>query len=67
LYDPRTVGPDNADIQIRPRAVGGCNSCLPATGHITMNVAMANGSVRTLTGDLDRRAFWALLTPASED
>ncbi len=46
---------------------GGCNPCLPATGHNAMNAAMADGSVRALAPGMDRRVWWALVTPAGRD
>jgi prepilin-type processing-associated H-X9-DG protein len=69
LTDAGAVGPvgNGISFQVQPKAQGGCNPCLPATGHTAMNVAMADGSVRSLTGDISRRAFWALLTPRSGD
>jgi prepilin-type N-terminal cleavage/methylation domain-containing protein len=71
--DPSAVGPkDAADardgrFQVQPKAAGGGNPCLPATGHTTMNACMADGSVRALARSIDRFSWWALLTPAALD
>lgn len=68
--DPNAVGPsDAADprdgrFQVQPNPVGGCNPCLPATGHTVMNVCMGDASVRSLEKGMDRLAWWALVTPA---
>ena len=68
--DPNAVGPkDAADprngrFQIQPNPQGGCNPCLPATGHSAMNVCMGDASVRSLAGSIDRLVWWALVTPA---
>jgi prepilin-type processing-associated H-X9-DG protein len=43
------------------------NPCLPATGHNAMNAAMADGSVRSLAPGMERRIWWALVTPAGRD
>ncbi len=66
--DPNAVGPnDDGLFQVRPNANGGCNPCLPATGHPAMNVCMADASVRGLTAGMDRFTWWALVTPAAAD
>jgi hypothetical protein len=68
--DPNAVGPkDAADprdgrFQVQPNPAGGCNPCLPATGHSAMNVCMGDASVRPLAGRIDRLTWWALVTPA---
>jgi len=68
--DTNAVGPANATdprdgrFQVQPNAAGGCNPCLPATGHSAMNACMADGSVRSLTSSIDRLTWWALVTPA---
>jgi hypothetical protein len=64
--DPNGVGAREVAFQIRPNAAGGCNPCLPATGHASMNACMADASVRPLSGDVDRLAWWALVTPRGE-
>jgi type II secretory pathway pseudopilin PulG len=62
--DPHAVGPTDAHFQVQPNPAGGCNPCLPATGHTVMNVCMGDGSVRNLSSDIDGRTWWALVTPA---
>jgi len=70
--DPNSVGPINAkdqrdsrfQIQSSPQRT---NPCLPASGHQSMNAAMADGSVRRLDGGMDRFAWWALVTPAGRE
>jgi prepilin-type N-terminal cleavage/methylation domain-containing protein len=64
--DKNAVG-INGGIQIQPNPSGGCNPCLPATGHSVMNACMADGSLRQLADDLDGRTWWALVAPASRD
>ena len=63
LTDPSAVGPAvsgqaGISFQVQPNAQGGCNPCLPATGHSAMNAAMADGSVRSLTAGMDRKLWW---------
>jgi len=68
--DPNAVGPKdaadsrNSRFQVRPNHAGGCNPCLPATGHSAMNVCMGDASVRPLASGMDPQAWWALVTPA---
>jgi hypothetical protein len=64
--DPAAVGPRRG-FQVRPRADGGCNPCLPATGHDAMNVCMADGSVHALSGSVQPAVWWALVTPAGRE
>jgi prepilin-type N-terminal cleavage/methylation domain-containing protein len=70
LTDPNAIGPTNAAdprngrFQVQPNPAGGCNPCLPATGHAAMNVCMGDGSVRPLAASMDRLVWWALVTPA---
>ena len=59
--------PSAVSFQVQPNPQGGCNPCLPATGHSAMNAAMADGSVRALTAGMDRKVWWALVTPAGRD
>ncbi len=63
--DPNSVGPNSArpGFQVQPNPDGGCNPCLPATGHSAMNAAMVDGSVRSLAAGMSRRIWWALVTP----
>jgi hypothetical protein len=63
--DPSAVGPGH--FQVQPNPTGGCNPCLPATGHRVMNVCMGDASVRGLSGGMNPSAWWALVTPASGD
>ena len=71
--DPAAVGSGQGaagsgiGFQVQPNPLGGTNPCLPATGHNAMNAAMADGSVRSLAAGIDRRVWWALLTPAGRD
>ncbi|MCI0682350.1 MAG: hypothetical protein L0Y71_09615 [Gemmataceae bacterium] len=69
LTDPFAVGGKGTrpGFQVQPNPQGGCNPCLPATGHNAMNAAMADGSVRSLAGGMDRKVWWALVTPAGRD
>ena len=73
VTDPNAIGPINpiqendGRFQVQPKAEGGCNPCLPATGHTSMNACMADGSVRALARGIDRFAWWALVTPAAGD
>ena len=46
---------------------GPCNPRLAQTSHNVMNVAMVDGSVRSLSGSLTGTTWWALCTPNSED
>lgn len=68
--DLNAVGPGVAGdkrsgrFQVQPNANGYCNPCLPATGHASMNVGMADASVRQLSRDMSRQTWWALVTPA---
>jgi prepilin-type N-terminal cleavage/methylation domain-containing protein/prepilin-type processing-associated H-X9-DG protein len=64
--DPKAVGPSGM-FQVQPKAAGGCDPCLPATGHNAMNVCMADGSVRSLSASMSAQSWWALVTPASSD
>lgn len=64
--DPSAVGPQGG-FQVQPRADGGCNPCLPATGHAAMNVCLADGSVRQLSGSVAPRVWWALITPSGRE
>ena len=62
--DANAVGAGEGRFQVRTNPNGGTNPCLPATGHASMNVCMGDASVRSLASDMDRHAWWALLTPA---
>ena len=64
--DPAAVGPGGG-FQVQPRAQGGCNPCLPATGHTAMNVCLADGSVRPVSASLSPATWWALVTPAGKE
>jgi prepilin-type N-terminal cleavage/methylation domain-containing protein/prepilin-type processing-associated H-X9-DG protein len=44
-----------------------CDGARAATGHTAMNVAMADGSVRTLNANIDGATWWALCTPQTGD
>jgi len=62
--DPNGVGPTESHFQVQPNPAGGCNPCLPATGHTVMNMCMGDGSVRPLSSEIERATWWALVTPA---
>ena len=47
--------PRDGRFQVQPSANGGTNPCLPATGHATMNAAMADGAVRSRSVGINRR------------
>ena len=47
--------------------MGGCNPCMPATGHNAMNAARADGMVCLLSARIDRRIWRELVTPAGRD
>lgn len=70
--DPGGVGPisegDPRDsrFQVRP-APDRCNPCLLSTPHALLNAAYADGSVRGLAAGMNRRAWWAHVTPAAGD
>jgi hypothetical protein len=63
--EPGIVGPASK-FQIQP-ASGTANPCLASTAHLTMNVLMGDGSVRSLSGGIDPNTWWALCTPAQGD
>jgi prepilin-type N-terminal cleavage/methylation domain-containing protein len=50
-------------FQIRPK-LSECDQRIPQTGHSSsMPVAMGDGSVRSLTGQISESAFWGMVTP----
>jgi Protein of unknown function (DUF1559) len=60
---PGVVGPASK-FQVRPTPAQ-CNPHLAQTSHTSgMSVALADGSVRTLSASLDGNLWWALCTPA---
>ena len=61
--DPDAVGPAGGSFQVRPNPNGGCNPCLPATGHTALNACLADGSVRSFAAGMGPATWWALLTP----
>jgi prepilin-type N-terminal cleavage/methylation domain-containing protein len=63
---PTTVGSDiGATFQVAP-TISKCNSAQAQTPHTNgMLVAMADGSVRTLSPGMAATTYWALVTPAS--
>jgi prepilin-type N-terminal cleavage/methylation domain-containing protein len=73
----RSWGPDSiatgpkSKWQVQPaRYAGGGANCLAAlasTPHISMNVAMADGAVRTLSDGMSGDTWWAICTPNGED
>lgn len=70
--DPNSIGPvaptdpHDSHFQVQP-APTHANPCLAATAHTTMNAALANGSVRQLSGSIRPAVWWALLTPNAGD
>jgi prepilin-type N-terminal cleavage/methylation domain-containing protein/prepilin-type processing-associated H-X9-DG protein len=58
-----------AMFQIQPNLATQCNILLAQTSHVgAMNVAFADGSVRSLAGSVSPTAvWWPLLTPAAGD
>ena len=61
------VGPASK-FQVRPSPYTGpasvCDGAKAQTPHAAMTVAVADGSVRGLAGDIDAGLWWAALTPA---
>jgi hypothetical protein len=57
-----SIGPDSR-FQVRPRP-DNCDPTRTSTPHRTMNVALADGSVRRLSADLSGATWWAACTPA---
>jgi prepilin-type N-terminal cleavage/methylation domain-containing protein len=55
-------------FQVRPDPFLGasskCDGARASTPHVAMNVCLADGSVRTLSADLDGQTWWELCTPA---
>jgi prepilin-type N-terminal cleavage/methylation domain-containing protein len=50
-------------FQVQPQ-LADCNSRIPQTGHVSMTIGLADGSVRSVTGAIQNHVFWALVTPA---
>ena len=46
---------------------GECNRLLASTSHDAMQVAMSDGSVRSVSGSIAAATWWAALTPESGD
>jgi prepilin-type N-terminal cleavage/methylation domain-containing protein len=63
--DPGIVGPASK-FQVQP-PYGTANPSLASTAHLTMNVLMGDGSVRSLSGGINPTTWWALCTPAQGD
>jgi prepilin-type N-terminal cleavage/methylation domain-containing protein/prepilin-type processing-associated H-X9-DG protein len=62
-----TVGSQQPQVQPIPLATA-CNPALASTGHPNgMVVAMADGSVRTVSASVTGATFWAACTPSSGD
>jgi prepilin-type N-terminal cleavage/methylation domain-containing protein len=70
--DSNAIGPTtpadarDSRFQIRPPRTE-INPSLCSSGHRSMNATMADGSVRSFSHDIDRFAWWALVTPAGND
>ncbi|HEY8503887.1 MAG TPA: DUF1559 domain-containing protein, partial [Gemmataceae bacterium] len=62
---PRSTGSvPGLTFQIRPRTAV-CDGRIPQTPHDAMPVALADGSVRTLAGNMSSSIFWAAVTRSS--
>lgn len=60
---PATNGSDpKVTFQIRPK-VTECDPRIPQTPHNVLLVALCDGSVRSLSGDIQHSTFWSLVTP----
>jgi prepilin-type N-terminal cleavage/methylation domain-containing protein/prepilin-type processing-associated H-X9-DG protein len=67
-WNPYCYGPSSW-FQVRPTPyLGNCDPTLASTAHPGgIQVAMADGSVRTLPPDIPNKYWWALLTPDKGD
>jgi prepilin-type N-terminal cleavage/methylation domain-containing protein len=61
----QSVGPDMRFL-VRPNPTF-CDPTLASTPHSTMQVCMADGSVRGVSPNLARGVWWALCTPAGDE
>jgi prepilin-type N-terminal cleavage/methylation domain-containing protein len=60
---PTTNGSDpKVTFQIRPK-VTQCDARIPQTPHNVLLVALCDGSVRSIPGDIGHSVFWSLVTP----
>jgi prepilin-type N-terminal cleavage/methylation domain-containing protein len=60
-----SIGPDSL-FKIRPQ-LNRCDPTLTSTAHNAMNVALADGSVRSLSPGISGTTWWAACTPAGEE
>jgi prepilin-type processing-associated H-X9-DG protein len=65
LPAPGIVGPASK-FQLQP-PIGTADPSRASTPHNTMNVLLADGSVRSLSGTIDPNTWWALCTPDQAD
>jgi prepilin-type processing-associated H-X9-DG protein len=57
--------PASTDAVLRPPGPGECDPTLPKTPHAAgMNIALADGSVRTVRPSVRPEVFWGAVTPA---
>lgn len=65
---PNTIGPESI-FQVDPTPfLGNCDPTRASTSHVSgMQACLADGSVRTLAASMDGNAWWAAVTPASEE
>jgi prepilin-type N-terminal cleavage/methylation domain-containing protein len=54
-------------IQTSVRDFNRCDHRLPSTWHTSLNVVMADGSVRAISSTIASRVWWSVLTPAGND
>jgi prepilin-type processing-associated H-X9-DG protein len=64
-WSPYTIGPSSR-FQVKPPR-DKCDPWLASTPHNSMNVAMADGSVRTLSASMSGETWWAACTPDTCD
>ena len=60
---PFQVRPRPRSVEDCPRGADCCNNWAAQTGHTAMNVTLADGSVRSVMGDISRQTWSHLLTP----
>jgi hypothetical protein len=65
-FDPNGIGQFNSKFQIQPNPfLGNCNPNKASTGHsAVINVGLADGSVRTLSGSISTKTWWRASTPS---
>ncbi|MBI1914705.1 MAG: DUF1559 domain-containing protein [Planctomycetes bacterium] len=66
-YNPGAIGP-TVKFQNRPDMTTQCNPAYAQTPHIgTMNVCLADGSVKAVDSDIQASTWWAACTPRNND